>query len=377
MKILYCVHGTCNPGGMERMVVAKANAFCRRGHEVTIVTTDQAGRPDFFPLERGVRRLDSDVMYSQTIGLNPLSKYLARKRKMQAHRKFLQKVIALKRPDVVISTVGNEVGFLPDIAGGVATVAELHFSRFYRLQKKRRGIWRAIDSHLTRTDGRNLARYDRFVVLTASDAVHWKTHSNVVVIPNFVTIGVKEPAPLVAKRVIAVGRLEYQKNYPAMLEVWEQVQSSHPDWTLEIYGEGPDKTYLQEIINRKRLQDSVFLKGSMPPDGSAYSSASILLHTALYEGLPLSLIEAMSTGIPVVAFDCPCGPSEIISHGTTGFLIPPENGSSMVNALKKLMDDENLRRTMGDASFTLARRYDPQAIINRWESLFRELLATR
>lgn len=377
MKILYCIHGTFNPGGMERMVVSKANALAERGNEVVILTSDQDGRPDFFPLHKAVIRLDADVMYGNTDFSGPVSKFFVRRRKMQAHKEFIKRTIKSFNPDIIISTVGNEVSFLPKLADGAATVAEIHFSRYYRLQKDRKGIWRLIDWYLTQCDRRNLSHYDRFVVLTGSDAKNWRGLNNLIVIPNFISTEPQSTTSLESKRVIAVGRLDFQKNYDAMIDVWERVHRDFPDWTLDIYGQGPDKERLEKIVSDKGLGDTINFKGITPPAGQAYSTASILLHTARYEGFALVLVEAMSFGIPVVAFDCPCGPGEIIKDSKTGFLIPPGDVAGMAEALKTLMGNPDMRSEMGANSLERSRCFSPETIIPLWESLFEELKPNR
>ena len=374
MKIIYCLHGTCNPGGMERIVIAKANALAERGHRIIIVTTDQNGRPDFFPLNPKVRRLDSDVMYSSNNTRNPILKYFIRRSKIKRHKRFISHLISTFQPDIVISTVGNEVNFIPEIAGNASTVAEIHFSKFYRLQFGRKGIWRLIDQYLTKTDSRSLKKYDRFVVLTNNDAKHWADANNLVVIPNFSNIAPGHASSLTDKCVIAVGHLDYQKNYEEMVEVWHHIHPTHPDWQLQIFGEGPDRAKLQRLIDSKGLSDNILLKGTVPPDGHIYEKASILLHTARYEGLPLVLLEAMSAGVPVAAYDCPCGPAEIIDNNVTGFLIPQGNRIEMANALNRLIEDEELRHQMGAASVGRADRFSPQAIMDRWENLLVSLI---
>ena len=377
MKILYCLLGTFNSSGMERVVIAKANALTRLGHEVIIATTEQHGRADFYALGDGVRRVDSDVMYSDSLDLGVVRKFFVRRGKMAHHREFLKGLIEAELPDVVISTVGNEVGFLPDIAGDAATVAEIHFSRFYRLQLGRRGIWKLIDRFLTAMDKSSLRRYDRFVVLTRADAANWGDMPNLVVIPNFTEHFAERGASLRSGRTIAVGRLERQKDYPAMLRVWKRVTDGLPDSVLEIYGEGSQRAFIENLIHELGLEGNVRLRGVVEDMDSVYREASLLLHTAAYEGMPMVLIEAMGAGVPVVSFDCPCGPSDIIKDGQTGFLVEHRNEEELARAAIRVLSDEKLRHRLGDASFTEARRYAPERVVAMWVRELEELTAGR
>ena len=162
-------------------------------------------------------------------------------------------------------------------------------------------------------------------------------------------------------------------NFGEMIEGWNGVYKSHPDWILEIYGTGPERARLQQIINEKGLENNIFLRGTASPDGKIYSDAAVLLHTARYEGFPLVLLEAMSAGVPVVAYDCPCGPAEIIDTNVTGFLIPVGDREAMVNAVNRLIDDKELRMRMGACSVNRANRFSPEAIMNQWEDLLHSL----
>ena len=377
MKILYCLLGTFNSSGMERVVIAKANALARLGHEVIIATTEQHGRADFYALGEGVRRVDSDVMYSDSLDLGVVRKFFVRRGKMARHREFLKGLIEAELPDVVISTVGNEVGFLPDIAGDAATVAEIHFSRFYRLQLGRRGIWKLIDRFLTAMDKSSLRRYDRFVVLTRADAANWGKMDNLLVIPNFVERMPERAAALTSGRTVAVGRLEAQKDYPAMLRVWRRVVERLPGRVLEIYGEGSERGRIEDLIRSYGLEGLVELRGVSEDIDSVYEGASALLHTAAYEGMGMVLIEAMASGVPVVSFDCPCGPGEIVVDGRTGFLRSPGDEAGLADDIIRVLEDEKLRHRLGDASFTEARRYAPERVVAMWVRELEELTAGR
>lgn len=369
MKILYCLLGTYNSSGMERIVVAKANALASRGHEVIIVTTEQNARPDFYALHPSVHRFDSNVMYSEAKSLSPLRKYIVRRNKIRCHKNYVRQIIDTYSPDVVISTFGNEVSFLHRIAGKAATVAEIHFSRYYRLQLKRKGPWRIIDRFLTLTDRLTVRHYDRFVVLTRSDASNWGPLRSLTVIPNFVTGIAAQQTDLQHKRMIAVGRLEPQKNYPRMIEVWEHVCKRHPHWTLEIYGDGSELENLRALVKKKNLTENIKFMGVAHDMTAVYSRASALIHTASYEGFPLVLIEAMTVGLPLIAFDCQCGPSDVIDHGINGFLIPQGDTAAMTEAITRLITDPALRRRMGEASFAKARNYSMYNILPQWETL--------
>lgn len=182
---------------------------------------------------------------------------ISRKRLMRKHRKALNTVLLQNKPDIVVSTFGNEVGFLPFIADGSRKVAEIHFSRWYRLQLNRKGIWRIIDKYLTYTDYRILKKFDRFICLTEEDKLNWGKLNNIEVIPNFIEDIAAQTAPLTAKSMIAVGRLSYQKGYERLVKAWKIVADKHPDWRLNIFGGGELKDDLESLIKNVDLNNYI------------------------------------------------------------------------------------------------------------------------
>lgn len=259
MTILYCLAGTFNSGGMERIVIDKANWFVSNGHNVVIVTTEQNNRPNFFPIDERVRRIDLNIMYSETNKDNVVKKFFRRNKKNRLHKRYLKNVLNVEKPDVVISTCGNELFFLPDIKDGSKKVAEIHFSRWFRIQFNRNGIWKLIDKYLTRYDKIRLSKFDAFVCLTEEDKRNWGNLDNLYVIPNFIEPVSNTLASLTQKCFIAVGRLSYQKGYDRMIEAWRIVNKEYSDWKLEIYGGGELYDDLCAMINGYGLSKSIII----------------------------------------------------------------------------------------------------------------------
>ncbi|WP_298631505.1 glycosyltransferase, partial [uncultured Porphyromonas sp.] len=147
-----------------------------------------------------------------------------------------------------------------------------------------------------------------------------------------------------------------------------------PDWTLEIIGNGPDKSRLQKLINTLHLQDKVTLTPATPYIQAKYLDASIYAMTSRYEGLPMVLLEAQAYGLPIISYDCKCGPKDIISDEVNGFIIPMKNHELFVQRLLTLMQDQSLRERMSIQSVIASRRYDEELIMNQWITLFEKLL---
>lgn len=374
MRIIYCLAGTFNSGGMERIVINKANWLAEHGHEVSIITTEQNGRQNFFPINEKVTRIDLDVMYSDTNSFGVLKKMISRKRLMRKHRKALNTVLLQNKPDIVVSTFGNEVGFLPFIADGSRKVAEIHFSRWYRLQLNRKGIWRIIDKYLTFTDYRILKKFDRFICLTEEDKLNWGKLNNIEVIPNFIEDIAAQTSSLTAKSMIAVGRLSYQKGYERLVKAWKIVADKHPDWRLNIFGGGELKDDLESLIKNADLNNYIKIHEPTAQIFREYVNNSALVLSSRYEGLPMVLLEASSVGLPLISFTCQCGPKDIIMSGYNGLLVNEGDIDGLAEAIIKVIENPELRKEMGKNSLEKSTEYNKEIIMNKWNGLFHSLM---
>ena len=211
------------------------------------------------------------------------------------------------------------------------------------------------------------------MALTQGDANDWgKVCRNVCVIPNVVHLnesGVFSTS--VNARCIFVGRFDNQKNIGALIQIWTLVQKRHPNWTLDVYGNGHLKPYYEKIVLGLKL--NIVIHSAVPDIMERYKESSILLMTSLYEPFGLVLVEAMSCGLPVVAFNCPYGPADIIHDGSDGFLVDEKNVDAFADRVCQLMEDDYLRQRMGKAAILSAQRYKPESIMPLWIRLFKNL----
>jgi len=143
------------------------------------------------------------------------------------------------------------------------------------------------------------------------------------------------------------------------------------EWKFTLVGKEDDISLsdLEGFIRKYEIEAYVEVKSPQEDVISFYRQASIYLLTSRYEGLPITLIEAQTCGLPCVSFDCKTGPSDIIRHGTSGFIVPPFNLNEMANKLQQLMNSLSLRKTMGQESKKVAQRYNEHHIMERWHTL--------
>ncbi len=373
MHILYNIAGFYRPAGMERVLCDKANWLVEHGHRVTIVTTEQKGRPNAFPLDPRVEMTDLAVGYEDNNGGSLWDKLIHYPGKQARHRKALKAVLMEKKPDITVSMFCNEVNLVPRMKDGSRKVLEVHFSRFKRLQYARKGLWALVDRIRSRKDEELARQYDRFVVLTEEDKAYWGDIPGLHVIYNPVRLSPEKPASLDTKTVIAVGRYTHQKGLERLIQAWSQIPEKD-GWKLWLVGDGEQRPELEKLIRSMDLSGSVKLGRAESDMAAVYSQASILALTSRYEGLPMALLEAQTFGVPAVSFDCKCGPRDIITPGVDGVLVEEENVGAFAQGLSALMRDDALRKEMGLNAFRNSERWKPEIIMPQWIQLFGEIL---
>lgn len=378
MKLIYCTHSTYNPGGMERVLLNKVTYLSQLpGWEVSVVTTDQHQRPPFYPFPEKVRMTDLDINYSEDNEKGAWKKITGYLRKRKEHKRKLTALLLKEKPDIVVSLYPSESSFIPDIKDGSRKVLELHYCKFFRLQYGRRGLLGWIDKLRTRQDEQIVRRFDKFVVLTNEDRGYWGDLPNIEVIPNAAMHVSDAYSDVMNKRVIAVGRLDYQKGFDRLIQAWELVQHTgkFTDWKLDIFGQGEWREMLQQMIDKAELQNTVCLNRPTKQIGEEYVKSDMLVMSSNYEGFPMVMIEAMACGLPVVSFDYKCGPKDIIQTGINGLLVPNGDIQALADAMMKVMEDEAYRKMLSLNARKVVDTYSEQAVMSQWIRLFTSITA--
>lgn len=378
MKLIYCTHSTYNPGGMERVLLNKVTYLSQLlGWEVAVVTTDQHQRPSFYPFPEKVRMTDLDINYSDDNDKGAWKKITGYLRKRKEHKRKLTALLLKEKPDIVVSLYPSESSFIPDIKDGSRKVLELHYCKFFRLQYGRKGLLGWIDKLRTRQDEQIVRRFDKFVVLTNEDRGYWGDLPNIEVIPNAAMHVSDAYSDVMNKRVIAVGRLDYQKGFDRLIQAWELVQHTgkFTDWKLDIFGQGEWREMLQQMIDKAELQNTVCLNRPTKQIGEEYVKSDMLVVSSNYEGFPMVMIEAMACGLPVVSFDYKCGPKDIIQSGINGLLVPNGDIQALADAMMKVMEDEAYRKMLSLNARKVVDTYSEQAVMAQWIRLFTSITA--
>ncbi len=374
MKIVYCLPSTFLLGGVERIISSKANLLAEMGYDVSIITTDQQGRQPYFKINDNIKCYDLGINYCLNSRRSFIKKLFYFFYNSYQHKRRLKKLLMELKADIVISTFRTEMGFLPKIKDGSKKIVESHVCRPMFHIARRKGLMGYVDKFMMPKMIHSLRKYDRFVVLSQEDAQNWKELNNVSVINNVCTLNITERARLEEHRVISVGRYEYPKGYDRLINAWALIVQQVHDWTLHIFGEGSLRPVLTKQIKDLHLEKSVYLDGATHNIGKELSNSSIVAFTSNYEGFPMAIIEAESAGLPVISFDTPCGPKDIIRDGEDGFLVKNGDIESLSKQLLSLMQNDELRKAMGEKAFENSKRFTPESIMPQWVSLFETIL---
>lgn len=376
MKIIYLINAMHKSGGVERVIASKVNYWVEQGHEAVIITTDQEDAPYFFEVDPRVRTYDLGLNY-HLLNRLPSHQRLWRTYRMQGeHKRRLTEVLMQERADVVVSVWRQEADFLPSISDGSKKVLELHSAKstpvlMYPEELKLKRLYGRLRVWQME---RTAAKYDRLVILAEEERDLWPKGMQVSVIPNPLPFSpTTEPYDASSKVAIAVGRYEYQKNFPDLIRLWVKVHQLCPEWKLQIYGDGPLRSSLQALVQELGLEGVVELPRPTSAIRERYAVSGLYVMTSHFEGLPMVLLEAQAMGLPIVSYACPSGPRDIVTDGADGYLVPLYDQDTFVARLTALMQDDALRQRMSQRAKEASARFAPQRIMQLWQDLFTQI----
>jgi glycosyltransferase involved in cell wall biosynthesis len=286
--------------------------------------------------------------------------------------------VNLQKPDYIITTTYSlkVAKDILKVKGNAKTIMESHIShdsviRHYDFKKN--DINRLIFKFYDNLNLRTLQKYDAFISLTKKDASQWeKSGIKVKVIPNPVTEypSTVEMNKTCNYRIIAVGRLNHQKGFDRLITAFSLISKKQHKWKVDIFGQGELEGELNRQITDYNLQDRITIHQPTKEIFKEYLRSDFFVLSSNYEGFGLVLIEAMSCGIPVLSYDCPYGPNEIITDGYDGLLVENGNIQQLSQKMEWLIEHEEERRRMGTQARLSAKRYEIHHVMTYWEELF-------
>ena len=387
-RIVFCTPALYSVGGVERVVSFKASYFAEQlGYDVTIIVTEGQGRACFFPLSDKVKVINFELGFEELWKASFMKKVYLYLTKQRQYKRLLKTELMHIRPDITISMLRREINFLTDIPDGSKKIGELHVNRanYRNFEAHESNLLKRLFAKIWMSSlVEKLRRLDQLVVLTDKSKASCPELSNVSVIPDpfpmQVECGVRSvECGVKTKRVVTIGRYAYQKGYDLLLQAWAELSrirelENGEEWALDIYGQGDQTDYRQLMAELGIDKNRCHLNGPVEDVVKAYQDSSIFVLSSRFEGFGMVLIEAMACGLPVVSFDCPAGPDEIVTDGVDGLLVPSGDVHALAEKLMTLMADENLRRRLGQQARKTAQRYDMAVLANQWTALFEKLI---
>ncbi|MDE6285897.1 MAG: glycosyltransferase family 4 protein [Muribaculaceae bacterium] len=373
MNIAYVIGSLSTHGGLQRILADKTNALCRMP-DVNVFIICTAGCPE----SRPAFEIDSQVhiVYNTNffepgktkLHVNPFLFGIKLLRWRRSRRNEIKRFVQTHNIDIIVYNTYNSY-YMP-CRPGCKVIVESHTERAStKIPQKRKFL-------------RRLRSADALVAITDADCAQWPEARRTFSIPNFTTFKPATPYNPDTRRVMAAGRLDVQKGFDILVNAWRTVARVHPDWSLDIYYvpyAGIELADLLSLINEADLSHCINLCEASADMAATFSEHSLFVLSSRYEGFGLVLIEAMACGVPCVSFDCPEGPSEIITDGEDGWLVPfrglsdEERADALADALCDAIANRDKRLRFSDTAQKSVRRFTPEVVMPQWLDLFNSI----
>ena len=381
MRIAYIIDSIAFKGGAERIISEKMNELSADDNYcIYIITCYQF--PDIAPntyyISEKVRQIHLQIPVHKQYKY-PYPRRLWEKWKYHKMlRQKLSKTIDAIQPDIIIGVGYTLADVVCNIRCQAKKVIEAHEARHFTmsnelycerspLSKLFVAIYRMAYLHTIEK------KASVVVCLTHEDANDWHKARRVEVIPNFSTMQVTAMSTGTSNRVIAVGRLEWQKGYDKLIHIWKNISTRYPDWQLDIFGEGTLKDELQVQIQQEQVSN-ISIHPFIDNISKEYANSSICVLTSRFEGFSLVLLEAMKHGVPCVTFDCPYGPRDVVDNEKNGYVVENDNIELFIRKLSQLIEHPETRKAFSERAIVKAKIFDKEVIMRQWKALFESLI---
>ncbi len=367
MKIVYITDQLYLHGGAERVLTNKVNYLAHLENvSVFIITNEQKGNKFCYEIDSKVNHIDINLKYNRNKSYFSVTNLI----KAPFHYFKLRSALNKIKPDIIITLSSQfDYYFLPFINPKITKIKEFHSSRhYYHIDRMNTGKFKGI---VYKLNDYIESKYTHNVLLTHDEKKYFKSN-NTVVIPNALTKFPNTFSTLTNKKVISAGRIAPVKGFENLILAWKKVIKINPDWILEIYGNGEEKyvEQLKHLINASNLNDTCFIKAATNKIDQKMQEASLYVMSSLTECFPMVLLEAMSVGLPIISFNCPNGPKNIITHNSDGLLVENGNIEKLAQAIIIMIENNEMRQTFSNTGKMNAKKYDKDLIMNKWLNLF-------
>ncbi len=378
MKLLYCIPSLDSSGGTERVLTNKVNYLAQNtNYTIYLVLTEKQKKIPFYAIHPSVKIIHLDIDFKSIAKYNLIIKILIYFFKKLVYKSKLAKLLYEIKPNITTTLLSHEIDFLNDIQDGSVKIAECHFNKDFRFSFVKNTTSNRLKLAIANWRNQQLIskvkKSDHLVTLTHLDYEEWSEVTSKSVIPNALPFISKFKSDCKSKKIVVAGRYTREKGYDLLLNVWRDVEILYPDWKLYIYGDGVERINLESFVLENNLCN-VFLEHSVSDISEKFREGSFSILSSRFEGFGMVIIEAMECGLPVIAFDCPCGPNEIILHCVDGILVPPNNLEKLKESICYMIANENSRIEMGKKAALKASQFSNDIIMKKWVQLYQQIV---
>jgi glycosyltransferase involved in cell wall biosynthesis len=367
---LTLVISSLDRGGAERILSVLAGAWVKRGIQVTLVTFDDRDVPAY-PLHPGITMRSLRVP-NETAG-NPFYAVYPNLRRIGRLRRNIRQ----SRPDIVISFLDfpNVITLLATRGLGLPViVSERANPEYVYLNPVWKRLRRLLYPHASALVCQTNAMVSQ---LRQTIKIRGYAIPNPVELPAAFASASPKGGGTNARTIIAMGRLVPQKGFDLLLQAFAGIAARHPAWAIKVLGQGPLKDQLEAQAESLGLKNRVSFVGAVSDPFPILHAADLFVFSSRFEGFGNALTEAMACGLPVISYDCPAGPADIIRDGVDGILVPREDVAGLARAMDRLMSDAVERERLALRAPEVLMRFSLESVLAMWENLFQDVLASR
>ena len=343
-------------GGAERVASLLCNFWSTQGHSVYAITFEKSGATSSYPLDKKILVYQTQSFNTHQ---NPLSRIVTNVRRVSRIRSSLKAF----KPGVILAfmTEANVVALWSAVGLGIPVVV----SERNQPDRPGLGFWRRFARRLSYPMAASLVVQTEPIARWAEEQFRMPVH----ILPNPVSRLSSEVDRHSTKRIIAVGRLVRQKGFDLLIDSFAKIAARHPDWKLEIYGEGSERLALEAQVERRGCVERIGLPGIHTDIGEVYADAGLFVLPSRFEGYPNALVEALAAGCPVIATNCPGASEQILEGGLYGMLVEPENVDALADALDRMLSSETSRANFASQAKKAVSALDTPIVGSQWLNL--------